>query len=121
VGAAQFFFTAVNTTTTGLDVFISYSLPGYKPLYKICSGNVNNMNIDKYFTNDKLAKDEKIPISAYVVIASCLPQRRERKDPGYELFHEEVFASLHVNRFGKWADPIFFINGDAVADDIGSG
>jgi hypothetical protein len=28
---------------------------------------------------------------------------------------------LHVNRFGKWADPIFFINGDAVADDIGSG
>jgi iron complex outermembrane recepter protein len=60
VGSARFFANAINTTTNGLDLVLSYTvnMANQQRLGITLAGNYNDMTIDKINTSDKLRGKE---------------------------------------------------------------
>lgn len=118
IGAAQFFTNAVNTTSKGVDVILSYStlLSGQQTLRFSAAANFNNMVIDKIYTNDLLTGKEGTYFGLreqYFLLASA-PKSKFNFSVDY--LNKNFFSNLKVTRFGKvelinWND-----NGDNVVD-----
>lgn len=118
VGAAQFFTNAVNTTTKGLDVVLTYSplVTNTQILRLSVIGNFNNMTIDEVYTNDKLKGKENTYFGLrekYFLLASA-PKSKAGLNLDYS--YKNFFADIRLNMFGKvelinWMD-----NGDDIAD-----
>jgi len=118
IGAAQFFTNAVNTTTKGVDAILTYStsFSGQQTLRFSLASNMNNMVIDKIYTNQKLQGKEGTYFGLreqYFLLASA-PKSKFNFDIDYS--KENFFTNLRLTRFGmvkliNWSD-----NGDNIAD-----
>ena len=118
VSAAQFFTNAVNTTTSGIDAILAYSLMigGKQSLKFSAAANFNDMSIDKIYTNDKLAGKETTYFGVreqYFLLASA-PQNKYNFGVDYSI--GGFYANFKLTQFGKvelinWND-----NGDDVVD-----
>jgi iron complex outermembrane receptor protein len=118
IGAAQFFTNAVNTTSKGADAILTYSVPfsGKQNLKFSLASNINNMVIDKIYTNQKLHGKENIYFGLreqYFLLASA-PKSKFNFEADYS--KGNFFTDLRLTRFGKvklinWSD-----NGDNIAD-----
>lgn len=78
VGSARFFANAINTTTTGLDLVMTYNVPlsGAQRLNVMLAANVNNMTIDQVNTSEKLRGKEDFYLSnreKLFILASAPP------------------------------------------------
>ena len=118
IGAAQFFTNAVNTTSKGADAILTYSVSfsGKQNLKFSLASNINNMVIDKIYTNQKLHGKENIYFGLreqYFLLASA-PKSKFNFEADYS--KGNFFTDLRLTRFGKvklinWSD-----NGDNIAD-----
>ena len=118
IGAAQFFTNAVNTTSKGADVILTYSasFSGNQTLRLSLAANLNNMVIDKIYTNQKLQGKENTYFGLreqYFLLASA---PKSKFNFGIDYSKDKFFADLKLTRFGKvklinWSD-----NGDNIAD-----
>ena len=118
IGAAQFFTNAVNTTTKGADAILTYSasFSGQQNLKFSVAANLNNMVIDKIYTNQKLQGKENTYFGLreqYFLLASA-PKSKFNFEVDYS--KSNFFTNLRLTRFGKvklinWSD-----NGDNIAD-----
>lgn len=118
IGAAQFFTNAVNTTSKGVDAILAYSinLSGRENLRFSLAANINDMVIDKIYTNDKLTGKENTYFGLreqYFLLASA---PKSKMNVGVDYSINNFFANLKLTRFGKvelinWSD-----NGDNVVD-----
>ncbi len=102
VAAAEFFTNAVNTTTMGVDVVLMYSKSfGDSRLHFSVIGNMNNMTIDKIYTNAKLTGKEDIyfgPRDQKFLLASA-PPSKFTVSAGYGI--KKFNIDVRVNQFGK--------------------
>ena len=118
IGAAQFFTNAVNTTTKGIDAILAYSiiLSGQQSLKFSLAANINNMVIDKIYTNEKLKGKENTYFGLreqYFLLASA---PRSKVNFGIDYLKGNFLANVKLTRFGKvelvnWND-----DGDNTAD-----
>jgi iron complex outermembrane receptor protein len=118
IGAAQFFTNAVNTSTKGVDAILTYSISfsDKQNLKFSLASNINNMVIDKIYTNQKLQGKENIYFGLreqYFLLASA-PKSKFNFEADYS--KGNFFTNLRLTRFGKvklinWSD-----NGDNIAD-----
>jgi iron complex outermembrane recepter protein len=118
IGAAQFFTNAVNTTSKGADVILTYSaaFSANQALRFSIAANVNNMVIDKIYTNQKLQGKEDTYFGLreqYFLLASA---PKSKFNFGVDYSKDKFFANLKLTRFGKvklvnWND-----NGDNIID-----
>ncbi len=118
IGAAQFFTNAVNTTSQGVDVILSYHMmfAGKNNLRFSLAGNFNHMVIDQVYTNDKLKGKESTYFGIrdkYFLLASA---PKSKINLGVDYSRGNFFSNLKLTRFGQvelinWND-----NGDNVAD-----
>jgi len=118
IGAAQFFTNAVNTTSKGADIILAYStkFSRNQSLRFSLAANVNNMVIDKIYTNQKLQGKENTYFGLreqYFLLASA---PKSKYNFGVDYLSGNFFANLKLTRFGKvelinWSD-----NGDNIAD-----
>ncbi len=116
VGAAQFFTNAVNTTTTGVDAILSYSLwlAGKHNLKFTLAGNFNEMKIDKIYTNKKLEGKEGTYFGVreqYFLLASA---PKSKMTFGVEYGYSNFVGSLRFTQFGK----VELINFNDDGDDV---
>jgi iron complex outermembrane recepter protein len=118
VGAAQFFTNAVNTSTNGADVILSYT-PIFTEKHSLrfsFAGNINNMKIEAINTNSKLKGKENTYFGLreqYFLLASA---PKSKLTTGLEYTRGKFSAEARANVFGEvklinWND-----NGDNVAD-----
>jgi iron complex outermembrane recepter protein len=118
IGAAQFFTNAVNTTSKGVDAILAYStLFSNNQTFKFSvAANINNMTIDKIYTNQQLRGKEDIYFGLreqYFLLASA---PRSKFNFGIDYYSGNFFSNIKLTRFGKvklinWND-----NGDDVVD-----
>jgi iron complex outermembrane receptor protein len=118
IGAAQFFTNAVNTTSKGADVILTYatSFSGQQSLKLSAATNFNDMVIDKIYTNQKLQGKENTYFGLreqYFLLASA---PKSKFNIGIDYSKENFFANLKFTRFGtvkliNWND-----NGDNIVD-----
>jgi iron complex outermembrane receptor protein len=118
IGAAQFFTNAVNTTSKGADAILTYSasFSGNQALRFSLAANLNNMVIDKIYTNQKLQGKENTYFGLreqYFLLASA---PKSKFNFGIDYSKDKFFANLKLTRFGKvklinWSD-----NGDNIVD-----
>lgn len=118
IGAAQFFTNAVNTTSKGTDIILTYSaaFSGNQTLRFSVAANLNDMVIDKIYTNQKLQGKENTYFGLreqYFLLASA---PKSKFNFGVDYSKNKFFTNLKLTRFGKvklinWND-----NGDNIAD-----
>ena len=118
IGAAQFFTNAVNTTSKGADAILTYSasFSGNQALRFSLAANLNNMVIDKIYTNQKLQGKENTYFGLreqYFLLASA---PKSKFNFGIDYSKDKFFANLKLTRFGNvklinWSD-----NGDNIVD-----
>ena len=118
IGAAQFFTNAVNTTSKGADVILTYaiSFSGQQNLKFSAAANFNDMVIDKIYTNQKLQGKENTYFGLreqYFLLASA---PKNKFNIAIDYSKANFFANLKFTRFGtvkliNWND-----NGDNIVD-----
>ena len=123
VQAAQFFTNAVNTTTTGVDVVLSYFhiINNKHELRFSLAGNFNNMKIENIFTNDKLKGKEDTYFGLreqYFLLASA---PKSKISAGVEYSIGNFFSNIRWTQFGKTELINWYDNGDKVVDEGANG
>jgi iron complex outermembrane recepter protein len=102
VSAVQFFTNAVNTSTVGADIVVSYSFRKDLNNFRISlAGNFNDMKIDEVFTNDKLAGKEDIYFGKreqYFLLASA---PKSKVNLTLEYNRSKFNANVRFVQFGK--------------------
>jgi len=114
IGAAQFFTNAVNTTTKGIDAILAYSLTlGSSSIKFSYAVNVNNMTIDKIYTNQKLQGKEDIYFGLreqYFLLASA---PKYKQNFGIDYINGNFYSNLKFTGFGKVELVNWNYNGEA--------